>query len=180
MTTYNLVGIDPGVRDTGLVHFEFDLESNIIRIHSQAWTGVTVYEKHHAYTRPEFLDEIAGYCQSIEGGSLIGIEGYRQRGLNIRQDARMLNLIQDLKATIPKSEVVDNTSIKKIVTNDLLKVMHASRFEATYHADLKSAARVALRTAIQNPVINEFLARIVMEVIDKKEPLWQFESTSKK
>ena len=178
MTALNLIGIDPGVRDTGLVHFKIDFQLEQIEVISGAWSGVTVYEKHHAYTNPDFLDEIAGYCQNIGIPSYIGIEGYRQRGLNTRQDAQMLHLVQDLKATIPKSVVVDNTGIKKIVTNDLLKLLNASRFDqVTNHADLKSAARVAIRRGLQEPVVNSTLAQIVTQIIDKEAVLWQFVST---
>ena len=92
------------------------------------------------------------------------------------QDQRMGDLIQTINRWLPQSTIVDNTGIKKVVKQGLLEMMHLDRFKrGGNHADLKSAARVALVLGIKNEDINLLLSDFVADNLDGRS--WSFEST---
>ena len=165
-----LLGFDPGIRDTGAVALTLDLDEKTIDVLAQVWSGVTHRHGFNVTTDEKFLDEAAALQQSLRQRSnvvLTGIEGYRQRGMNVQQDQEMLNVIQDLRATLPGSVIVDNTGIKKVVTEPMLKLFHVARFKrGTNHADLKSAARVALKRGIDQDECNPLLADYIIECVN--------------
>ena len=82
-------------------------------------------------------------------------------------------LIHDTNETLKPSRVVDNTGIKLVVKEDLLKMFHVSRFPRTNHADLKSAARVALKTGIYS--VNELMSDYVLDHLEGRQ--WSLAST---
>lgn len=180
MTSVTLVGIDPGVIDTGLV---------VISLNSQARTWQV---RHKAYNRiarnvgqvVEFdlqaLMDIVYYVdEELKASSLvlIGVEGYRQRGKNQRQDQLMLALVQKLNNQLFGSQIVDNTGMKNVVTDATLRLFQVSRFPATNHADLKSAARVALKMGIMLDAVNPLIADFIWDNTEGNEP-WTLASTS--
>ena len=59
------------------------------------------------------------------------------------------------------STVVDNTGVKKVVKEPLLKLLKANRWPGTNHADLKSAARIALKGMMQNEDYNRYLSNVI-------------------
>ena len=172
-----LNGIDPGIHDTALTTIELDFTARRIQPTTVVWENVTTIEKRVITVQENFLAELYDKIQQqkSQGLSLVGIEGYRQRGLDPKQDQMMIDLIQVINRHLFGSEIVDNTGIKNVVTQPLLKLFHCHRFSKTNHSDSKSAARVALRLGISIPVINELLSEYVDDHLYKEKP-WELGS----
>jgi predicted ATPase len=179
-----LIGIDPGIVDSGAVAVTLDFEKRTVYITTKLWSYVTERSKTNKQkiiVSEKFLDELREFAQWLrrdtKGPVFVGIEGYRPRGFNIDQDARMTDLVQTINRNLPQSKVVDNTGIKKVVKQGLLDMMNLSRFKrGGNHSDLKSAARVALVLGIKNEGMNALLSDFVRDNLDGLS--WSFVSTS--
>jgi hypothetical protein len=161
-----LIGIDPGIRDTGIVSIHLDTIREKWHVTTQVWNDVTHQERLTQTISPDFLDEITAFVdhENMENkATFVGIEGYRQRGNDVRQDQRMLALVNAIHDTLKGSHIVDNTGIKNVVTEPMLKLFKVDKFHKTFHADLKSAARVALKLGINNEVLNRVLSDFVRD-----------------
>ena len=166
MTELTLVGIDPGIVDTGLVSIRLDSLRQTIQVTTQVWTGVTSKNGHSIKVDEYFLDDLAGFIQheTMENSATFTfVEGFRPRGRDMIQDKKMMAMVQTINMSIKGSKIVDNTGIKKTVTEPMLKLFGCSRFQGTHHADLKSAARVALKGGIDIPPLNRLLADYVRD-----------------
>ncbi|QNN98056.1 hypothetical protein SEA_FEDE_8 [Microbacterium phage Fede] len=176
-----LLGVDPGIRDTGAVALVLDFDNRKWNVVAKAWHGVTTNHGFNVVTDEEFLDEIAEFEQNLRGNGPLfsGVEAYRQRGMDVRQDQQMINLVQDIRATVRGCKIVDNTGIKKVVTRDMLKLFGVARFrQATNHADLVSAARVALMRGIAEDGTNPLLSDFIHDnAVAMGERTWSLEST---
>ena len=87
----------------------------------------------------------------------------------------MTNLVQTINGAVNTCFIVDNTGIKNVVTEPMLKLFQVNRFPSTYHADLKSAARVALKIGIANAITNELLSSFVRDNLGENK--WTLVST---
>lgn len=166
MTQLTLIGVDPGIMDTGIVSIKLDTLRKTLMVTTQVWSEVTSQKNQSITIDPDFLDELESFYEheaSENAATFAFVEGYRQRGKNIRQDANMLALVQACNHAMKGSKIVDNTGIKKVVTEPLLRLFGCSRFQGTHHADLKSAARVALKGGIEVPPLNKLLTDYVLE-----------------
>lgn len=167
-----LTGIDPGIVDTGLVTIELDAAAFTWRVYHEVVSAPMQRNGFEVSVKPEALDRVSRFANHGDGTlRLVGIEAYRQRGYNQRQDAEMLELVRALHETVP-SKIVDNTGIKKVVTEGTLKLFKCSRFPGTNHADLKSAARVALMRGLKDPNINTVIAMFMLDNL-KGQP-WSY------
>ena len=181
MTRMTLVGVDPGVVDTGVVAIRLDTHAREWRIKSKTWTGVSFRDpKTRALTSlsVEFRKGLEKFVKHEEdlAPTFAGVEGYQQRGNNVRQDQDMLYMVREIAKLLPGSQVVPNTGIKNVVTRDMLKLFQVHRFPGSdNHADRVSAARVALKIGISIPVLNEILYTFVIDNVEG-EP-WQLVST---
>ncbi|WVX89546.1 RuvC-like resolvase [Microbacterium phage HitchHiker] len=168
-----LIGVDPGIVDTALTCLSLDMEDHTIGVYSRVWSNVTRRENNTPVIDRGFLSEIAtnvGDWYVKSPATFVGIEGYRQRGLNMYQDQAMLALVDRLEERLRPVEVIDNVGMKQIVPVPLLKLFHVSRFpKASNHADRVSAARVALRRGIKNDDINKLLGDYVLDNTEGRE-----------
>lgn len=179
MNRLSLIGIDPGIVDTGATCLRLDFERKTFRVRARAWTQVTSKNGWTIDVSHNFLDELAGFVQEEREEALVfvGIEGYRERGYNSSQDQKMIHLIQVINETLPGSVIIDNTGIKKIVTNSTMKLFGMERFEhGGNHADLKSAGRVALRLGISMDPVNTLLSDFMHDNLIGGRP-WVHDST---
>ena len=156
-----LTGIDPGIVDTGVVTIVLDASERTWSINHTVFSAPMQRNGFEVSVKPEVLDGVSRWC-TIDDTQLIGVEGYRQRGLNQRQDAEMLELVRALRETVP-SRIIDNTGIKKVVTEETLRLFKCNRFPRTNHADLKSAARVAIMRGLKDSVGNHLLALFMLD-----------------
>lgn len=179
MTLLTLIGIDPGIRDTGAVAIRLDSKAKTWSIHHQVWNDVSKIEKNVVIIDPLFKRQVALFVKNEEDAAptFVGIEGFRQRGRNQKQDKQMLYMVQKIKELLPGSQVVDNTGIKNVVTEDMLRLFKVNRFRVnTNHSDLKSASRVALKVAIGIPILNQMIYQFILDNVEG-EP-WVLTSTS--
>lgn len=169
----SLTGVDPGIIDTGLVRIDLNPIEREWSVTAQVLHKM-VQHQNQAVT----IDESALLLTSVLSmGSLAGVEGYRPRGRNQVQDRMMTTLVQRIDK-IKGFEVVENTGIKQVVTPATLKLFKVDRFDLpTNHADLKSAARVALLRGYKDPVANEIICMFFEDMLYPEGSPWQLVST---
>jgi len=160
-----LIGIDPGIVDTGLVAIELYPESGTYHVEHRVWRDVTEQIDKTLIVKEDFLTHLVAEVDKLKSTSrsamkLVGIEGYRNRGRDIRQDQRMTMLVQTIHKRLDRSMVIDNTGIKNVVTQPILGLFDFY-FPGTNHADLWSAARIALKLGLSDLRINETLSDMV-------------------
>jgi hypothetical protein len=182
LTQLTLVGNDPGIKDTGAVALRLDTKAKTWEVHHQVWSDITsrpVTNRNVIIIDPVFERQWKQFVKDEEDNAptFIGVEGYRQRGTNPKQDQEMLYMVQQIQKMIPGSIIVDNTGIKNVVTRDMLKLFGVARFRVnTNHSDLVSASRVALKVGISIPVLNAVLYQFILDNVEG-EP-WSLVSTS--
>jgi len=145
-----IVGVDPGVVHTGLVVFMFD---EINR---------RVYVRHgylEAVDIPNIRAWIAG--QTVGGDVTIFVEDYHQwPGLPI--DEYMVQAVGRVKQELPTAKLIRNTGSKLVVRVKLTDLLGVTKFPtATHHADIESAARIALYGMLKDSRMNEMLFRLI-------------------
>lgn len=151
----HIIGIDPGLRDTGVVSLEFFEHNKII------------VEKHTVVSGPD-ATATALWCAAQGLRPRKYIEGYRQR-MKLNTDQRMIEAIANFRAAMKDAEVLDNMGVKKIVKPKLMEILEVWQFNtATHHQDLRSAARIGLFGAIKDKELNAFLGRVVVDYLDGK------------
>jgi len=172
----NLIGGDPGLVDTAATAILLDFDAKTIEVQTQVWSRVvkTSPKGWAIEVKQSFMLELNQFCMNRPGLTLRAVENYRPRGRNMKQDQQMTEMVQ-VCAEAMSGTIVDNTGIKKIVKEPLLKMFHCARFASTNHADSKSAARVALRRGIENVAINMLLADYVRDHLEDRP--WLFVST---
>lgn len=138
-----IVGIDPGLVHTGLV--VMDIEDG------ECFVAPIVIEgtDSHAVQVADHLGQMR------LDGEHIFIEAYRPRGNSYGTDPKMRDLMAEFKRVFPKATVVDNTGIKQVVREPLMKRLGVWTFkQKTHHQDLRSAARIGLYGALKDPELN--------------------------
>lgn len=144
-------GIDPGLRDTGAVRFEFDSGDKTIHV---SW---------YAYSDQKQMLRSVSYLVGGDSGPLVFIEDYRVRAGH-RENKPMLELITKLRYELhqianAKVTALNNMGVKKLVTADLMKELKVWDFPiSTHHQDLRSAARIALLGIIKDEDMNRLLS----------------------
>ena len=162
-----LVGIDPGIVDTGLVIIRLDPVARTVSVRHRVWTDVSREVDKTFVIDPGFLLRINSDVQTIResnGTVYTFLEGYRNRGRNIKQDAQMTTLVQTLARSIKGCTVVDNTGVKNVVKPAFMNLFGFD-FPTTNHADLESAARIALKGGLVNDEVNLLLSDFVRDAL---------------
>lgn len=166
MNTAILVGVDPGIVDTGAVWILLDKTKREFKVHQRVWRDVTRRVKGGIEVDQEFLNDLALWTE----GQRTFVEGYRNRGRNPVQDQKMTTLVQAVHHALPNSKVVDNTGVKNVVTKPLLQLLQLDKWDVpTHHSDLTSAARIALKGAFQDDELNTLVSDLVGDAL-KGEP----------
>lgn len=168
--TIVLIGVDPGIVDTGLVALELDRERKSLTVHSRVWSNVTVRDKNTIRVVPEFLDSIDEEISKYNHTRYTYVEGYRNRGRNPYQDQNMTVLVQAIHKRLTTSKVVDNTGVKKVVKEPLLLLFRAGQLwtQRTHHSDLTSAMRIALKGAIEDKQLNGLIAEFAIDNLENR------------
>jgi len=173
MDAVNLIGVDPGIVDTGVVWARLDRENKIMHAQPRVWRNVTRKVKGGIEVDQQFLDDLQGYVEYMtdqtkkEKATFTFIEGYRNRGRNPGQDQKMTVLVQTIHKVLPGSQVVDNTGVKNVVTDATLGLLGLNNWGiATHHSDLDSAARILLKGAYQDEDLNSIVADVVRDRLE--------------
>jgi len=165
-----LIGIDPGVRDTGLVALRLDSDHKEFGVQHHVWSDISQIVTGTLILKQNFVRDLQKTVQLYKSAAYpthVFIEGYRPRGNDMRQDQQMTMLVNTIHQALPKSKVLDNTGVKKVIKPDFVKLFNF-RFPGTNHADLLSAARIALKGGVMDDVINEVLSDFVLDHIEER------------
>ena len=156
MSIITLIGIDPGIVDTGAVTFVLKTRRLTLDVTAEKLPG----------SLPEPIEE---YVKRNSGDhTLTFVEAYRDRGTVFNTHGTMRNIEAALRRSLPSVEILDNTGVKKVVTKPLMQLLGCWDFPTvTHHQDLRSAARIALYGGLKDPEINSLLTRIVMKQLGK-------------
>ena len=148
-----IVGIDPGLVHTGLVHMMLDTEANTLSHTEVLYDGM-----------PE--EEIADYVRGLPALAHVYMEAYRTRSA-WNSDPEMQAGIARIKKTAPRVEIVTNMGVKKVVTNELMKLLGVYTFsQKSHHQDLRSAARIGLMGALKVEPFNRALYKIATKKLE--------------
>lgn len=152
MTSITLIGIDPGLVDTGIVSISLEEGLKRLRI------------RHAVVSRPHAAAVAAAVVKLADPvlPNRIFIEKYRQRGTVFQTNDKMLAFEGELKREIPTAKLLDNTGIKNVVLPDLMKMFGVWTFaQKTNHQDLRSAARIALYGGLKDKEHNRVITKFV-------------------
>lgn len=152
MSVTHVVGIDPGLVHTGVVEMVFSTEHKSVHVEHRAITG-----KDQAQQAKDFITR-PGSMRNPH----IFIEKYQPRS-HLNTDAEMGKLLVELKQALPKSQVLLNTGVKKVVRKHLMELLDVWNFSTpTHHQDLRSAARIALLGMLKDEQMNRLIADVVL------------------
>lgn len=155
MTRLNIIGLDPGLVDTGAVHLLFLPEISTWQVDYAAFAG-----------NKEIAETIA-WCRQWPYDGLF-IEAYKPRS-HFGTDPKMTALVHELKRGLTKSVTLDNTGVKKVITQELMDLLGVWKFtQTTHHQDLRSAARIGLYGMVKNADWNPVLAQLVEDFIENR------------
>lgn len=149
MSITHVLGIDPGLVDTGALSLQFDSAAFEITVQAVAFNKASASEigTWALGAEPRYDDAF--------------IEGYNPRS-HYQQDKRMVELVSEIRKAVPRSTVLLNTGVKKIITRQLMELVGCWRFAiTTNHQDLRSAARIALLGMAKDEDHNLILASVV-------------------
>lgn len=150
MKSTHIVGIDPGLVDTGVVELVFRPDDKEVHVLTHVLNKTTG-------------QEVAGYLltEYSTPPDVVFIEAYRSRS-HYGEDPRMLALVRDIHQALPGSKVLDNTGVKKVIKQQLMELLGVWKFSTpTNHQDLRSAARIALLGMLKDEALNRLIADVV-------------------
>ena len=164
----HVVGIDPGLRDTGAVLITFDTNKRTVTSVPFVVDGQTL--KADASIIARWL-----HSRSAQAAHAF-IEKYVPRpGMTTSPD--MLALENLIRVSISGATLVRNTGVKQMVPREVLQLLHLWSFSIpTNHDDLRAAARIAVYGMMKNPTLNSLLADVVSAELEgqpwlvKEEP----------
>ena len=155
MSVAHVIGIDPGLVDTGVVAMTF--KPNL----------KTLWVEHNVSPGTDFTglaDSI--YRPGAPRPTAVFIEKYRPR-LTLNSDVRMVQAEQDLKRAIPDAKILQNMGIKRVIPQTLMEVFGVWTWPTvTHHQDLRSAARIALLGMVKEPRLNAVTADVVRDHLE--------------
>ena len=152
---YVVVGIDPGIVNTGIVVYFIHPQKRYIVIKHTAIEGCKV---------EDILDFLALHLDmsSARPWTYVFVEAYRPRS-HFDTDARMGAAVNEIKKMGQDVYALDNSGVKNVVSRALLELMHSWSFTIkSNHQDVRSAARIAILGMLKNNHLNQLLADIVM------------------
>lgn len=152
MNPITIVGVDPGLVNTGVVGLIFSPATRRVAVLDVAILGIDVFPT------VEFVQRIRA--------DRVFIEAYRPRS-HFDTDARMGEGVNKLRRAIKGSVTLNNTGVKQVVRQPLMELLHCWSFNTrTNHQDLRSAARIAILGMLKDPELNELLATLVTDHLD--------------
>ena len=111
-------------------------------------------------------EEIADYVRGLYPMAHIYMEAYRTRSA-WNSDPEMQAGIARIKKAAPRVEIVTNMGVKKVVTNELMKLLGVYTFaQKSHHQDLRSAARIGLMGALKVEPFNRALYKIATKKLE--------------
>lgn len=166
-----LIGIDPGLRDTGIMWlvynpdtWQFCAGGKLIRnTTGNVWDTILAVR--------EFLDNKLLHAVDRKFAHVF-IEDYIPRS-HYGTDQSMLYLVQQLSSVtrnFAATTRVNNTGSKQTLRPALIKLLGLTPKQTSNHQDLEAAARTLLWGALKVPALNAELADIVRHELEGEEP----------
>jgi hypothetical protein len=154
--TINVIGVDPGLVDTGLVRLSF--HPSLRRV-SVAFSAIADAEKD---TGPV----VQWIRNGTDGPSHVFIEQYVPRP-GMATTGRMKELESKLRRELPNATLLRNMGVKQVIPQELMQVLGVWTFKkSTHHQDLRSAARIALFGMAKDSELNPVLTAVVTAHLD--------------
>jgi len=169
-----VIGIDPGLRDTGIVTLEFEKDARKLLV------DYTVIEMaYDTNGKPEIYDatdRVVEWIERNEGWHNVEhvfIEKYIDRGTSYVTNEGMRRFESELRAQVTGANAgdapvfVDNTGSKKVIRPRLLKLLGVHKFAtSSNHQDLEAAARIAVFGMLKDVALNEILVDVVRDHVN--------------
>ena len=147
MTIVQLIGIDPGLVDTGVVRIRIDTATRSVTVKENVFTNVS------AGAIGVFVDQ-ARDAHTYQFSTYVYIEDFRVRK-GYSTNIPMIGFINDLRKTVPSAKVLNNMGVTKVITKPIMEAFGVWDFNiSTHHQDLRSAARIALFGAVRDDGLN--------------------------
>ena len=139
-----MIGVDPGLVHTGVVGIGFDPNERFYHTWYEVVNGLDAAAVKKA-------------CACWPDAPVV-IEAYRPRS-HFGQDKGMIRGIHDMRTALGgRARTLNNTGVKKIVTDNLMKALGVWTFDmSTHHDDLRSAARICLYAMLKDKQFNQIL-----------------------
>ena len=154
-----VIGIDPGLADTGIVSMTFNSFDQSVTVESAVLSAATPSEIHSLVMSMIYLDA------SLGG---VFVEEYRPRQ-KLGSDTDMLALQEGVRARLPRAVLLPNMGIRRVIKKPLMEMMGVWSFTTTsHHHDLRSAARIALLGMTKDTRLNLIVAEVVWAHIHKR------------
>ena len=157
MTVSHIVGVDPGIVDSGCVRLLFKPNFRHIDVEHKVIPG----------------DNAKAVAEWIRDGRTVFvpkvfIEKYTPR-LKLDSDARMVQAEQNLRRELHGALFLPNTGVKRVIPQQLMEIFGVWRWPTvTHHQDLRSAARIALLGLVKEPRLNRVMADVVRDHLEGK------------
>lgn len=160
MYSPTVIGVDPGLVHTGIVMLDFRLEQRELTVDHRVVDGLD------SRAARQEVESMAGHkpYSTLD----IFIEWYRPRsGFSV--DERMVQANSDFRQDL-SGTLLRNTGVKKVITTDLMKLLHVWTFSSkTHHQDLRSAARIAVLGMLLDPTLNSVLYLFTTDNTDGRD-----------
>lgn len=158
MTDLHVVGVDPGLRDTGVVRMEFYPDIKLVSVTTLVVDGSALK------TEPLIISDWLKH-QSLTWPNIF-IEKYVPRP-GMATSPQMTELENLLARSLPGASFVRNTGVKQVIPQELMQLLKVWLFNTpTNHDDLRAAARIGLYGMAKDPAMNGILADVVQSVFD--------------
>lgn len=152
---YVVVGIDPGIVNTGIIIYFICPQERLVILKHTAIKGCKTEDIFSFLSM--HLDVF--YANPW---TYVFVEAYRPRS-HFDTDARMGAAVNEIKKMGPDIYVLDNSGVKNVVSRALLELLHSWSFTTkSNHQDVRSAARIAILGMLKNEHLNQLLADLVM------------------
>lgn len=155
MNVAHVVGVDPGIVDTGVVRLLF--KPNLKRL-----------EVGHTVIAGDDAQAVAEWALDSKFMSVpkVFVEKYTPR-LKLDSDVRMVDAERHLRQALPDAKILPNTGVKRVIPQTLMEVFGVWSWPTvTHHQDLRSAGRIALLGMVKDPVLNKVMADMVRDHLE--------------
>lgn len=157
MSKTNIIGIDPGLVDTGVVSMMFDSSFRELVIESLVvpYADFSNPDVVYDWLLPRQSDRFEVYVEKF----------VPRPGMNT--SPQMIELEHLLRDSIPGAHMVRNMGVKQVITAQVMDALKVWKFaQSTHHQDLRSAARIALFGMAKDDDLNALLAEVLMAHVD--------------
>lgn len=152
---YVVVGIDPGIVNTGIIIYFICPQERFVFLKHTAIEGCKTDDILSFLSMHLDLSDARPWTYMF-------VEEYRPRS-HFDTDARMGAAVNEIKKMGPEIYALDNSGVKNIVSRALLELLRSWSFTTkSNHQDVRSAARIAILGMLKNEHLNQLLADIVI------------------